>query len=493
MAIYVEGQLEKFMKHSITPVILCGGSGSRLWPLSRMTHPKQFLSLHGPDTLFQEAVGRFNLLQSKDSELKPSVIVTNEAHRFLVLDQLREIDLKIDAQILLEPEGRNTAPALTLAALEAIKIDPETILVVTPSDHVIKDTDAFELAMSHAVREAELGSIVTLGIKPTGPDTGYGYIQFEMNETQALKVRAFREKPDLTTAEAYVKAGDYLWNAGMFIVKASVWLEAIHRCRPDILDATQLAFETRVIDGLFVRVDALNFKKIPSESIDYAVMEDATSKGFNVKVVMLDAGWDDLGGWDRVGHVNVKDASHNVTRGDTHEVDSQHNLIMSQHRLVTTVGVNNLIIIETADAILVADRAHAESVKTLVQELTKKSRTEVDVHQKMHRPWGWFDTIEEGKNFKVKRIQVKPQASLSLQKHQHRSEHWVVIKGEATITCEGKTSILKVNESTFIPQGKLHRLSNFTDEVLEIIEVQSGSYVGEDDIERVSDTYGRVT
>ena len=480
------------MKHSITPVILCGGSGSRLWPLSRMTHPKQFLSLHGPDTLFQEAVGRLNLLQSKDSELKPAVIVTNEAHRFLVLDQLREIDLKIDAKILLEPEGRNTAPALTLAALEAIESDPETILVVTPSDHVIKDTDAFERAMSHAVHEAELGSIVTLGIKPTGPATGFGYIQFEMNESHALKVRAFREKPDLTTADAYVEAGDYLWNAGMFIVKASVWLEAIHRCRPDILDATQLAFSSRVVDGAFVRCDANHFKKIPKESIDYAVMEKATDQGFNVKVVMLDAGWDDLGGWDRVGQVNVKDASHNVTRGDTHEVDSQHNLIMSQHRLVTTVGVSNLIIIETADAILVADRSKAESVKTLVQELTKQSRVEVDVHQKMHRPWGWFDTIEEGKNFKVKRIQVKPQASLSLQKHQHRSEHWVVIKGEATITCEGKTSTLKVNESTFIPQGKLHRLSNFTDETLEIIEVQSGSYVGEDDIERVSDTYGRV-
>ncbi len=481
------------MKHSITPVILCGGSGSRLWPLSRMTHPKQFLSLHGPDTLFQEAIGRFNLLHSKVSALKPVVIVTNEAHRFLVLNQLRGLDLKIDAKILLEPEGRNTAPALTMAALETMKNDPETILVVTPSDHVIKDTEAFKDAMFHAVREAELGSIVTLGIKPTEPDTGYGYIQFERSESHALKVKAFREKPDLTTAESYIAAGDYLWNAGMFIVKANVWLEAIHRCRPDVLDATQLAFETRVVDGLFVRVDVSHFKNIPSESIDYAVMEDATDKGFNVRVVILDAGWDDLGGWDRVGQVNVKDASHNVTRGDTHEVDSQHNLIMSQHRLVTTVGVNNLIIIETADAILVADRAHAESVKTLVQELTKKSRSEVDVHQKIHRPWGWFDTIEEGPNFKVKRIQVKPQASLSLQKHQHRSEHWVVIKGEATITCEGKTSILNVNESTFIPQDKLHRLSNFTDDVLEIIEVQSGSYVGEDDIERVSDTYGRVT
>ncbi len=480
------------MNHSITPVILCGGSGSRLWPLSRMRHPKQFLSLHGLDTLFQEAVGRLNLLQSKERKLKPPVIVTNEVHRFLVLDQLKELGLKIDAKILLEPEGRNTAPALTMAALEATENDPETILVVTPSDHVIKDMDAFKSAMFHAVHEASLGSIVTLGIKPKGPDTGFGYIQFEKKESHALKVKAFREKPDLKTAKAYMKAGDYLWNAGIFIVKANIWLEAIHRCRPDILSATQLAFSSRVIDGFFVRVDDSYFKKIPSESIDYAVMEEATDQGFSVKVVMLDAGWCDMGGWERIGQVNTKDISHNVLRGDTHEVDSQHNLIISQHRLVTTVGVNNLIIIETADAILVADRAKAESVRTLVQELTKKSRTEVDVHLKMHRPWGWFDIIKEGPNFKVKHIQVKPQASLSLQKHQHRSEHWVVIKGEATITCEEKTSVLKVNESTFIPQGKLHRLSNLTDETLEIVEVQSGSYISEDDIERISDVYGRV-
>lgn len=482
------------MTYAITPVVLCGGSGTRLWPLSRITHPKQFLSLYGHETLFQQAVNRLESLRSKEIQCHSSLIVTNDVHRFLVLDQLRELNLDIDAKILLEPEGRNTAPALTLAALEAVAEDEHTILVVTPSDHVIEDFEAFQHAMLHAIHEAHLGSIVTLGIKPHSPDTGYGYICYMKNDTShVFDVKSFQEKPDLKTAEAYLNEGDYLWNAGMFIVKAQVWLEAIHRCRPDILAATQLAFHKKTIDGLFVRPDPIHFKHIPSESIDYAVMEDATSKGFPLKVVELNAGWDDLGGWNRVRDVNLKNQGSNVTRGDIHEIDSHHNLILSEHRLVTTVGVNHLIIIETSDAILVADQSRAESVKTLVQELTKKARTEIHTPRKVHRPWGWFDTMEEGSHFKVKRINVKPGASLSLQRHQHRSEHWVVIEGEALIHCDDQALSLKVNQSTYIPQGKLHRLSNPSrDQPLEIIEVQSGSYVGEDDIERVNDDYGRT-
>jgi mannose-1-phosphate guanylyltransferase/mannose-6-phosphate isomerase len=482
------------MTIAITPIILCGGSGTRLWPLSRITHPKQFLSLYGHETLFQQAVNRLESLSSKDMVCHTSLIVTNDVHRFLVLDQLRELTLNVEAKILLEPEGRNTAPALTLAALEAVESDENTILVVTPSDHVIEDFEAFQNAMIYAIREAHLGAIVTLGIKPHSPDTGYGYIRYRKEGvSHVFDVTTFQEKPDLATAESYVKAGDYLWNAGMFIVKARVWLEAMHRCRPDILVATQLAFHNKKIDGLFVRPDPVFFKKIPSESIDYAVMEPATSKGFQVKVAELNAGWDDLGGWNRVRDVNLKNQGTNVTRGDIHEIDSHHNLILSHHRLVTTVGVNNLIIIETPDAILVADQSKAESVKTLVQALTQKARTEVQSPRKVYRPWGWFDTMEEGLRFKVKRISVKPGASLSLQRHHHRSEHWVVIEGEATITSNDKTFTLRVNESTYIPQGQLHRLSNASqDKPLEIIEVQSGSYVGEDDIERINDEYGRT-
>ena len=456
-----------------------------------MTHPKQFLCLHGQHTLFQDAVSRLRSLQLKKLDLHPTLIITNDTHRFLVLDQLRELHLDIDAKILLEPEGRNTAPALTLAALEVNTHHPESILVVTPSDHAIQNFSAFESSMQYAITEASLGSIVTLGIKPKGPDTGYGYIRFDSDTTHIHDVKAFQEKPDRKTAKAYIQSGDYLWNAGIFIVKASVWLDAMHRCRPDILEATALAFKSKTIDGSFIRPDETLFKKIPSDSIDYAVMEKAKAKGLNVKVVMLDAGWDDLGDWDRVSQINLKDDQHNVTRGDTHQLDSEHNLILSHHRLVTTVGVNNLMIIETPDAILVADRGKSEAVKTLVSQLTEKSRHEIHSPRKVYRPWGWFDTMEEGINFKVKRIQVKPGASLSLQRHQHRSEHWVVIKGEATITCEDKTFTLKVNESTFIPQGQKHRLANFKEDPLEIIEVQSGTYVGEDDIERFEDHYGR--
>ena len=476
---------------SYTPVILCGGSGTRLWPLSRMTYPKQFLSLYGSGTLFQQSIIRAQSLKNLDMHQHSTLIVTNEAHRFLVLDQLRELNLKTNSSMLLEPEGKNTAPALTFAALEALQKDPETILVVTPADHIVEDHEAFENAMHQAIQEANLGSIVTLGILPKSADTGYGYIQFEDAECNVLTVKAFKEKPQENIADTYLKDGHYLWNAGIFIMKANIWLEAVKRSRPDILDATTLSFDLKTVDGYFIRPSPEDFKKIPAESIDYAVMESAIEKGFSVKVIKLQAGWDDLGGWDRVFSVNEKDKSHNVIRGDIHTIASDNNLILSNHRLVTTVGVNNLMIIETSDAILVANRAQAELVKTLVNELNLQSRIEVESPRKVHRPWGWYDTIEEGKTFKVKRIQVKPGASLSLQKHEYRSEHWVVIEGEASITSGSKTFKLKKDESTYIPQGTLHRLSNETNQTLEIIEVQSGNYVGEDDIVRIDDVYGR--
>ena len=477
----------------ITPVIICGGSGTRLWPLSRTGFPKQFLCLTGRDSLFQQAASRLAQLGSADIAVAAPLLVTGEDHRFLAAEQLREVGLQL-GYALLEPAGRNTAPALTLAALSAQAEGQDPVLVVTPSDQAVANSAAFTQAMQHAIREAASGTIVILGIKPDRSETGYGYIQVHASNSGAgvfLPVQRFVEKPDAATAQQYLEAGGYFWNAGMFVLKPSVWLKALGQFRPDILQATRIAWEQRREDGHFIRPGEEAFKAIPAESIDYAVMEQASGAGLPIKMVPLDAGWSDLGAWDAVWNVLPKDAAGNVHVGDVISTDSRNSLVYATSRLVSLVGVDDLIVIETPDAVLVADRTCSQDVKHIVKALSDQGREEHTLHRKVYRPWGWYDSIDEGGSFKVKRIQVKPGAALSLQKHHHRAEHWVVVMGTAEITNGDQKLLLSENQSTYIPLGEVHRLANPGTIPLEIIEVQSGSYLGEDDIVRFEDHYGR--
>ena len=478
---------------NISPVILCGGSGTRLWPLSRSAFPKQFLVLSGKTTLFQQAVVRLQHLQSEHIKLNNTLIVTNEEHRFLVLDQLREMK-NVKAQLLLEPIGRNTAPALTLAAMQAMEDHEDPVLVVTPSDQTVQDQAVFTKSLHDAIDSASTGSIVVLGIKPIKADTGFGYIRQDKikEEDQSHKVIQFTEKPDVDTAEKYIKSGEYFWNGGMFVLRASVWLKAIQYFSSDVYEATLKAFNQKTTDDLFIRPDENLFKTIPANSIDYAVIEKCPSSNFEIKMVELNAGWNDLGSWDAVWQVGDKDKNQNMTYGDTLLENTKNSLVYADHKLVSVAGLDNIVVIETSDAVLVIDRNQSQEVKMIVNKLTTEKREENNLHRKVSRPWGWYDSIDEGENFKVKRIQVNPGASLSLQKHAKRAEHWVVVKGIAEVICQNKKITLKENESTYIPLGHTHRLSNPGQDILEIIEVQSGSYLGEDDIERFDDSYGRL-
>lgn len=477
----------------IKPVILCGGSGTRLWPLSRAGFPKQFLVLSGKNSLFQQAVERVNGHYPENICVGETLIVTGEEHRFLVLDQLRDMSSPVNAKVLLEPEGKNTAPALTLAALEAVKNGEDPVLLVVPADQTIQNLEVFTDAIQRSIQVAATGALVILGIKPTGPETGFGYIRQKgiVGKFGEVDVAEFVEKPDLGTAQLYLASGEYSWNAGMFVVRASVWLSALETFRADISDATRLAFEGAITDRQFIRSNEDLFKLIPAESVDYAVIENCPDSIFKVQMISLDAGWSDLGSWDAVWHVGEKDDSENVIHGDALLEQSTNNLIHSSHRLVSAVGVKDLIIVETADAVMVANRHHSQHVKNIVNQLSSQERDEHVLHRKVSRPWGWYDTIDTGERFKVKRIQVNPGASLSLQKHAKRAEHWVVVKGTAEVTCGERTITLRENESTYIPLGEVHRLSNPSADPLEIIEVQSGTYLGEDDIVRISDGYGR--
>ena len=489
------------MKH-VQPVFLCGGSGSRLWPLSRSEYPKQFLRLDGNDSLFQQSLKRLNGGNAKDIVVLPPFIVTGEEHRFLALDQLREVAMEPGAT-LLEPVGRNTAPALTLAALAALESGGDPILIVTPTDQLVTDKTIFTAASQMAIREAASGAIVTLGIAPDRAATGYGYIEAANNATPpdlnsvslsvspARLVTGFFEKPNAQTASRFLEDGSFFWNAGIFVLKASVWMRAIGRFRPDIAEATLASWEVRTSEQSFIRPGKSEFSAVPAESIDYAVMERCPGSEFQVKMVTLESGWSDLGGWDAVWQILAKDAAGNAHVGDVLTADSRNNLVHANSRLVSLVGVEDLVVVETADAVLVTERNRSHEVKVIVGQLEKTGREEHLIHRKVHRPWGWYNNIDEGDCFKVKRIQVNPKASLSLQKHVHRAEHWVVVKGMAEVRCGDKTIILKKNESTYIPQGEVHRLSNPYLIPLEIIEVQSGSYLGEDDITRLQDQYGR--
>ncbi|MBK9362925.1 MAG: mannose-1-phosphate guanylyltransferase/mannose-6-phosphate isomerase [Rubrivivax sp.] len=479
------------MKTPVLPVIMAGGSGTRLWPLSRAGYPKQFLVLSGNRSLFQQAVARLQGLADDTLAVQRPLIVGNEEHRFLVLDQLRETGVE-PAAVVLEPTGRNTAPALTLAALQALDGGGDPVLVVTPADQTVTRPDAFTAAMRRAVAVAAGGGIAILGIVPDRPETGYGYIRTAAaDDGEAASVERFVEKPDLATAERYLAEGRYYWNAGMFVLRASVWLAALERFRPDIAAACRAAWAPRSTDAAFVRPGKAEFSAVPSESVDYAVMERCPGSGIAIRMVELDAGWNDLGAWEAVWQVADKDAQGNASTGDVIVNDSRNTLVHATSRLVGAVGLDNVVIVETPDAVLVADRERSQEVKKIVQQLGAEQRGEHALHRKVHRPWGWYDSIDQGPRHQVKRIMVKPGASLSLQMHHHRAEHWIVVSGTAEVTNGDKVTLLGENQSTYIPLGQTHRLANPGKVPLEIIEVQSGSYLGEDDIVRFEDTYGR--
>ncbi len=474
---------------NVQPVIMAGGSGTRLWPLSRAGFPKQFLSLAGDRSLFQDSAFRLAQLANETISVATPIIVANREHRFMLLEQLRELALG-QPDVLLEPAGRNTAPALTLAALQAIERGGDPVLVVSPSDQTVIDGAAFTDALRLAVHAAQEGGIVTLGIKPDRPETGFGYIHCAKAGIPA-QVTRFVEKPDAATAQRYVDEGTYFWNSGIFVLKASVWLAALERFRPDIASATRAAWAVRREDGPFIRPGRDEFALVPSESVDYAVMEKAPGTDLTVRMVPLAAGWSDLGAWDAVWQSLPKDAHGNATVGDTMLLDSRNVLVHATSRLVGVVGLEDAVVVETPDAVLVTSRARSQDVKKIVETLHQQQRGEQNLHRKVHRPWGWYDSIDAGARFQVKRIMVKPGASLSLQMHHHRAEHWIVVSGTAEVTTGDRKVLLTENQSTYIPLGETHRLANPGMLPLEIIEVQSGSYLGEDDIVRFEDTYGR--
>lgn len=477
----------------IQPVVLSGGSGTRLWPLSREKYPKQLLSLiGGEDTLLQATIRRADGIA--DIQLCPPMVVCNEEYRFVIAEQLRLMDK--EGPIVLEPFGRNTAPALTLAALAAVRDGADPILLVMPADHVITDTRAFQSAVGQGALLAEAGAVVTFGITPDSPETGYGYIQTgpAYGEGAACEISRFVEKPDLATAQSYLDAGSYLWNSGLFMMRASVWLSAICVCRPGIMEACQAAWDQGSVDGMFLRVSKEAFAQCPSDSIDYAVMERITAGELNLPmavVIPLSAGWSDVGAWDALWKVLPKDDDGNVAQGDVVLHDCRNTLAMSANRLVACVGVEDVVVIETSDAILISHKNKTQEVKKIVDHLKRVGRTEGELHRKVFRPWGFYDSVDSGGRFLVKHIVVKPGASLSLQMHYHRAEHWVVVRGTAKVTRGDSSFLVTENESTFIPLGTKHRLENPGRVPLEMIEVQSGSYLGEDDIVRFEDAYGR--
>lgn len=464
------------------PVILSGGSGTRLWPLSRGQYPKQFLPLVSEHTMVQETVLRLAGLQG----LQAPIAVCNENHRFMMAEQLWEIGVK-PAAIILEPMGKNTAPAVAMAALSAAS--EEDVLLVLPADHVIADTAVFHQAVAQAQRLAEQGFLVTFGIVAGEPETGYGYIKRDAaTHGEAFKVAAFVEKPDLETATRYVQSGDYFWNSGMFAFKAGSFLRELEKFNPAMLSVCRDALKAAKVDLDFVRLDKDIFAGCPADSIDYAVME----KTDKAVVIPLDAGWNDVGSWSALWDVTAKDAFGNAISGDVLTVDSHNSFIHAENKLVAVIGVHDLVVVETDDAVMIAPKDRVQEVKDIVEQLKKRNRSEADVHRKVYRPWGHYHSIDEAERHQTKRIVVKPGAKLSLQKHHHRAEHWVVVKGTALVTKGGEQFLLTENESTYIPLGIVHCLENPGVIPLEIVEVQSGSYLGEDDIVRFNDQYGRV-
>ena len=462
------------------PVILSGGSGTRLWPLSRDAFPKQFLALVGHDSMLQATWHRVAPLTSGGP-----IVVAGEAHRFMVAEQLREAGCA-EAKILLEPVARNTAPAIAAAALEATRDGADPLLLVLPSDHVIADARAFRAAVRAASAAAEAGSLVTFGIVPTGPETGYGYIKAAAGEG-VRAVERFVEKPDAATAAAYVASGDYAWNSGMFLFRASAYLAELERHQPAMLAACREALARARRDVDFVRLDATTFAASPSDSIDYAVME----KTAHAAVLAIDVGWNDVGSWAALWQVAEQDGDGNAHHGDVLARDCRDTLAWGDGRLLALLGLRDVVVVDTADAVLVAHKDHVQDVKAIVAELKRRGRGETSLHRKVYRPWGHYDSVDVGDRFQVKRITVKPGAALSLQMHHHRAEHWIVVSGTARVTRGDEVILLGENQSTYIPLGVKHRLGNPGVVPLELVEVQSGSYLGEDDIVRFEDVYGR--
>jgi mannose-1-phosphate guanylyltransferase/mannose-6-phosphate isomerase len=468
----------------LIPLILSGGSGTRLWPVSRKNLPKQFLALAGQGTLFQQAIARTRQLP----QVAAPIVVASDDHRFLAADQLLEAGID-DATIVLEPLARNTAPAIALGALQAIDRDADAVLLVLPADHLIGDTVAFAAAVEKALPLAQQGWLVTFGIRPDRPETGFGYIRHGEAVGDGYHVDQFVEKPDLATAQAYVADGGYDWNSGMFLFKASRYLEELTAHVPAMLAAVREAHAKASVDLDFVRIDRDAFARVPDDSIDYAVME----KTRRAAVIPVSCAWSDIGSWSALWQTSAHDAHGNAHDGDTMAIDTRNSLLRSHGRhLLATVGVDDLIIVTTPDATLVAHRDAAQDVKKVVEQLKAAGRSEHALHRVVHRPWGNYDSLEEGERFQVKRIVVKPGASLSLQKHHHRAEHWIVVSGTAEVTCDDKVFLIGENQSTYIPLGSKHRLRNPGKVPLELIEVQSGSYLGEDDIVRFDDVYGRA-
>ena len=481
---------------NLIPVVLSGGSGTRLWPLSREKYPKQLLSLVDEDSLLQATVRRIEGISGV--RLGTPIVVCNEEYRFVIAEQLRLMGRESD--ILLEPVGRNTAPALTLAALAASRDGADPLLLVMPADHVIVDTAAFQAVVRQGAAIAAEGPIVAFGITPDSPETGYGYIQAGepfvgfVGGIGAYRIARFVEKPDRATAQSYLDAGSYSWNSGLFMMRASVWLSAMALCRADILAACRSAWEQSSVDGGFLRVGTGAFSQCPRDSIDYAVMERiaAGDAGLPTGVVIpLAAGWSDVGAWDALWTVLTKDADGNVQRGDVVLHDCRNTLAISDSRLVACIGMNDVVVIETPDAVLVVHKDKTQDVKKIVDQLKREQRPEGQIHRKVIRPWGSYDSVDAGERFQVKRIVVNPGAALSLQMHHHRAEHWIVVRGTARVTRGDTDYLVSENESTFIPLGTRHRLENPGCVPLEMIEVQSGSYLGEDDIVRFEDVYGR--
>lgn len=467
------------------PVILSGGTGSRLWPLSRQQYPKQFLKLVGDQTLFQQTIARV-MSQSTQNPL----VVCNHEHRFLVSEQLRALGQSADA-ILLEPFGRNTAPAVAIAAMKLLNEGRDELMLVLPADHVILNVKAFHEALNKAVSVAEKGEMVLFGITPDKPETGYGYIKTAATPGHlpdgVFPVAQFVEKPDFERACEFLVSGDYCWNSGMFMFKASRYLQELQLHAPDIFDTCALALQQSTTEGDYIHIDSDSFEHCPEDSIDYAVMEHTQ----RACVIPLTVGWSDVGSWSSLWEVHDKDDHGNVLKGDVMAFDSQDCFVTAEGKLIALLGVKDLVVVETKDAVMVAAKDRVQDVKKIVNTLNAATRSETQTHREVYRPWGSYDSVDMGNRFQVKRITVKPGASLSLQKHHHRAEHWIVVTGTAQVTCDNKVFLLTENQSTYIPIGSVHRLTNPGKVNLEIIEVQSGGYLGEDDIVRLEDVYGR--
>jgi len=481
---------------NLQPVILSGGSGTRLWPLSREKHPKQLLALDGSESMLQATAKRVSKVCGSLPVAPRLIVLCNEEYRFITAEQLRDVGF-VEQTLLLEPIGRNTAPALTLAAISAVTEQEDAVLLVMPADHVIADKEAFGLAVEAGLRHAQQGAVITFGIKAHRPETGYGYIKMgtALHEKMIYAIDSFVEKPDLATAQAYLASGDYLWNSGIFMMRASVWLRAISHFNPAIHTACQQSIKNAKSDCDFVRIGKEDFSACPSDSIDYAVMEKlnhAPELGIQACVIPLDVGWSDVGAWDAVWEVSEKDAQGNSARGDVMLENSQNCLAIADSRLLVCLGMEDTIVIETADAVLVTNKANTSGMKQVITRLKEGNYPHTDNHRKVYRPWGHYDCVDGGEHFQVKRIVVKPGGRLSMQLHNHRAEHWVVVSGTAQVTRGDDVMTLNANESTFIPLGVKHCLENKGETDLEVIEVQSGAYLGEDDIVRFGDIYGRV-